>query len=515
MADSASESDSGSVDGGPIMMPPSPATREQMQKRIESLQQQNRVLKAEIDAYKVQVKTLQSENRSLRQASVNIHAKAEQEEEYISNTLMKKIHSLKKEKETLALNFEQEEECLTNDLSRKLMQLRHEKVELEQSLEREQGHIVNKLMKKIEKLEAEINSKQNILEQLRREKVELENTLEQEQEALVNRLWKRMEKLEAEKRMVVHHLCQPIWLGSQPGEEQGLPNTVKIQRAPEQLTSHIQMLRSEVSRLRRQLAISQQERKLHIFVISSTFYMQKTNQFQKEEQTIREENLRLQRRLQLEMERREALCRHLSESESSLEMEEERHYNEMHVIPPVGMHPGATRGRSTSSPGPQVNLSRSPNSSRPHSPALYGRDGAGGMPITYDNMNPSSPISRCSTCGQVTPSLVSSSPPQSKFPTSVRRDYEINLRYYRNCKKYTRVVPELQGECSELEFSPVVCSVEIKSALYALPHPEDHLALVKLLAILEINPALHRQWIRLLIGYEDGSIYLKLLSFSS
>lgn len=45
MADSASESDSSSIDGGPIMMPPSPITREQLQKRIESLQQQNRVLK--------------------------------------------------------------------------------------------------------------------------------------------------------------------------------------------------------------------------------------------------------------------------------------------------------------------------------------------------------------------------------------------------------------------------------------------------------------------------------------
>ena len=38
--------------------------------------------------------------------------------------------------------------------------------------------------------------------------------------------------------------------------------------------------------------------------------------YAKEEKEIREENLRLQRRLQLEMERREALCRHLSESES-------------------------------------------------------------------------------------------------------------------------------------------------------------------------------------------------------
>ncbi len=71
MAD-GSESDSGSVDGGPIMMPPSPVTREQLHKRIESLQQQNRVLKVELETYKLRVKQLQEENRSLRQASVNI-----------------------------------------------------------------------------------------------------------------------------------------------------------------------------------------------------------------------------------------------------------------------------------------------------------------------------------------------------------------------------------------------------------------------------------------------------------
>ena len=58
-----------------------------------------------------------------RQASVHIQAKAEQEEEFISNTLLKKIQALKKEKENLALNYEQEEECLTNDLSRKLDQV--------------------------------------------------------------------------------------------------------------------------------------------------------------------------------------------------------------------------------------------------------------------------------------------------------------------------------------------------------------------------------------------------------
>jgi len=90
-----------------MMMPPSPVSREQLHKRIESLQQQNRVLKCELETYKLRVKSLQEENRGLRQASVHIQAKAEQEEEFISNTLLKKIQALKKEKENLALNYEQ------------------------------------------------------------------------------------------------------------------------------------------------------------------------------------------------------------------------------------------------------------------------------------------------------------------------------------------------------------------------------------------------------------------------
>ena len=45
---------------------------------------------------------------------------------------------------------------------------------------------------------------------------------------------------------------------------------------------------------------------------------EKMQHYVNEERHIREENLRLQRKLQLEVERREALCRHLSESESRL-----------------------------------------------------------------------------------------------------------------------------------------------------------------------------------------------------
>lgn len=68
--DSPCESES-SLDGG-VMLPPSPISREQLQKRIESLTQQNRVLKVELETYKIRVKVLQEENRALRQASVII-----------------------------------------------------------------------------------------------------------------------------------------------------------------------------------------------------------------------------------------------------------------------------------------------------------------------------------------------------------------------------------------------------------------------------------------------------------
>jgi len=413
MADSASESDSGSVDGGPIMMPPSPVTREQLHKRIESLQQQNRVLKVELETYKLRVKQLQEENRSLRQASVNIQARAEQEEEFISNTLLKKIQALKKEKETLALNYEQEEECLTNDLSRKLNQLRQEKVQLEQTLEQEQECLVNKLMRKIEKLETETHTKQNNLEQLRREKVELENTLEQEQEALVNKLWKRMDKLETEKRNLQIKLDQPV---SAPPSPRDLSNgdNAPTTSTPEQLTSHIQWLRNEVARLKHQLTSSLQEQE------------EKMAHYAQEEKHIREENLRLQRRLQMEMERREALCRHLSESESSLEMEEERHYNELTGYGHAGSLgvtiAGSTpvgRTRTTSSPVPTT---------RPLSPSLltYSREGMAGtapsslMGVARDAFSPPSPMGRCPTCAQ-TLNPVSSSPPHTGMSGGISR----------------------------------------------------------------------------------------------
>lgn len=60
------------MDGGVMLPPSSPGSRDQLQKRIDSLMQQNRVYKVELETYKIRVKVLQEENRALRQASVII-----------------------------------------------------------------------------------------------------------------------------------------------------------------------------------------------------------------------------------------------------------------------------------------------------------------------------------------------------------------------------------------------------------------------------------------------------------
>lgn len=64
---------------------------------------------------------------------------------------------------------------------------------------------------------------------------------------------------------------------------------------------------------------------------------EKRAQYIEEERIMREENIRLQRKLQREVERREALCRQLSESESSLEMDDERYRDSDHTASPSGL----------------------------------------------------------------------------------------------------------------------------------------------------------------------------------
>lgn len=74
--DSELESDTSSINdgvpGGMASASQMPVSKESLDKRIESLVQENRVLKMEIETFKLRVKSMQEENFMLRKASVNI-----------------------------------------------------------------------------------------------------------------------------------------------------------------------------------------------------------------------------------------------------------------------------------------------------------------------------------------------------------------------------------------------------------------------------------------------------------
>ena len=76
MADSASEvdleSDTSSIDGSSITKVCSPGQVEQLKKRIDSLNLENRVLKVELETCKIRLKSIQGENQELRRTSVTI-----------------------------------------------------------------------------------------------------------------------------------------------------------------------------------------------------------------------------------------------------------------------------------------------------------------------------------------------------------------------------------------------------------------------------------------------------------
>ncbi|CAO0794465.1 unnamed protein product [Mucor circinelloides] len=115
-------------------------------------------LEFELEMEQGHVKILKHDNKLLRQMTVDMNAMAEQEEEFISNRLLKRITGLKKEKGELLLQVEQEEEYMTNMLQKKLNQLQREKIDMENSLEQEQEYIVNKLQKQLESMKIQQQS---------------------------------------------------------------------------------------------------------------------------------------------------------------------------------------------------------------------------------------------------------------------------------------------------------------------------------------------------------------------
>lgn len=66
---------------------------------------------------------LRHDNQALKKTAVDMSILTEQEEEFMSNKLLKHITGLKKEKGELLIQVEQEEEWLTNMLQKKLVQV--------------------------------------------------------------------------------------------------------------------------------------------------------------------------------------------------------------------------------------------------------------------------------------------------------------------------------------------------------------------------------------------------------
>ncbi|CAF3923754.1 unnamed protein product, partial [Rotaria sp. Silwood1] len=81
-------------------------------------------------------------------------------------------------------------------------------------------------------------------------------------------------------------------------------------------SDYAEQLKEEVEKLRQELNVQQE------------IHKKKLEQLILDEQNAKDENLRLQRKLQIEVDRREQLYKQLSESESSLEIDEERALNQ-------------------------------------------------------------------------------------------------------------------------------------------------------------------------------------------
>ena len=125
---------------------------------------------------------------------------------------------------------------------------------------------------------------------------------------MVNRLWKKLDRLEREKRNLQVKLNE-----SGSNNNKNVDRPVDKNDSSEKVASHVKSLKEEVDQLRQQLTQSSEQH---------TTQMQS---MESEEKSLRAENFRLQRKLNMEVERREALHRHLSESEASIDgMDDER-----------------------------------------------------------------------------------------------------------------------------------------------------------------------------------------------
>lgn len=194
-------------------------------------------------------------NKQIRDTYGKIYARAEQEEEYISNTLLKRIHQLKNEKELLAQRYEKEEMSMTNELMAKVKHLQTERDMLEGKLKNEQATVVDGLMHTIRRMDHDISTSRQNIERLRKEKVDQENALEHEAELLFNTLGKKMHQLNIEKRNLQASLEKAYVNGFVDSEQVCVSSSSSSNSSPYALFGADSALcnSGEISRLKAQL----------------------------------------------------------------------------------------------------------------------------------------------------------------------------------------------------------------------------------------------------------------------
>ena len=104
----------------------------------------------------------------LRRESTRTQIRVEEEEEAITNRLMKRLSELKLEKEQIARASESDSEYVANSLTQRLEELKNQKHDIIAAAEAENEFIVNRLNKELEALRVEKNELEKKVQRLSR-----------------------------------------------------------------------------------------------------------------------------------------------------------------------------------------------------------------------------------------------------------------------------------------------------------------------------------------------------------
>lgn len=138
------------------------------ERSVDSLRDEIAILRSELHRERQRREAAEKAVAEVREESARTAMQLEEEEENITNKLMKRLSELKQEKERLARQSESEEEYLTNTLQIRLEELQRQKQSIIASAEAEQEFIVNKLQRQLDELKVEKSALERKVQRLSR-----------------------------------------------------------------------------------------------------------------------------------------------------------------------------------------------------------------------------------------------------------------------------------------------------------------------------------------------------------